>query len=138
MLELLTGVLCFLNIVDTFLKVKDKISSQVDRADAGLLLERIADLLLEVQDDLARGIYPHDKCSEMWSYLKNLERLFIGKLPDADVADLQAQITEAYRVEQLLGQLNCLNDESKQKNLNLLKEVAGAFRAAAVLIKFGK
>lgn len=135
MLEVLTGVLCFLNIVDTVFKVRDKIVSKEDKESTSSLLEAISHLLIEVADSLDKNIYPHDKCSEMHYYLNNLQQVLSNKIDNSKILELEKQIQDAYSVEQLLGQLNQLNVVERNNNINLLKSISGSFKAASTLIK---
>lgn len=135
MLGILSGVLCFLNIVDVTFKVKDKFKGKEEKEGASYFLNKIGDLLNFVAIDLENNIYPHDKCSEMWSYLKGFESVLVNKISAEQLTDLQNQIAEAYRVEKLLGDLNQLSQSDRQKNINLLKSSAGSFYAASTLVK---
>lgn len=135
MLEILTGTLCFLNIIDAVFKIKDKISTKDDKEGASYFLNKIGNLLNSVADDLEKGIYPHDKCSEMWSYLKGFESIMESKISVSERVSLQNEIAKAYQVEKLLGELQQLSDSDRQKNINLLKSCAGSFYAASTLVK---
>lgn len=135
MIEILTGVLCFLNIVDTVFKVKDKLHNKAEKEGASHFLAKIGDLLNSVADDLQNGVYPHDKCSEMWSYLKGFQSIMESKIGVAECTILQDEIGNAYQVEKLLGELNGLSPGDRQKNIAAIKSAAGSFHAASLIIK---
>lgn len=135
MIEVLAGVLCFLNIVDTVFKIKDKINTKDDKEGASHFLNKIGDLLDSVADDLEVSIYPHNKCSEMWSYLKGFESIMESKISVTERVILQNEISQAYQVEKLLGELNQLSPELRQKNIATIKSAAGSFRAASTIIR---
>lgn len=134
MLEVLTGVLCFLNIVDTVFKVRDKIVSLEDKKSASFFLQKIGTTLNEVAASLENNVYPHDKCSEIYSYLINFKTILNDKISTDKIQELDNYISNAYRVEQLLGQLNQLRVDERIENINILKSTAGSFIAASTII----
>lgn len=135
MIEILTGVLCFLNIVDVAFKVKDKFKGQQEKEGASYFLNRIGDLLNAVANDLEKNIYPYDKCSEMQGYLTGFQSVLKNKIPDEQLVYLETQIAQAYQVERLLGELNQMTPALRQVNINTLKNTAGSFYAASTLVK---
>lgn len=134
-MEMLAGVLCFLNIVEVGFKIKERLRGSQEKEGASYFLNKIGELLNSVAIDLERNVYPHDKCTEMWSYLKGFESVLADKLPPEQLKELQGQINEAHRVEKLLGELQNVSNEGRQQNINLLKSTAGSFFAASTLVK---
>ena len=132
-MEILSGILCFLNIVTAIVDFRDRLSSKQDKQTLSDFLCDIGTLLLTVSDDLQAGRYPYDKCSTMYEYLTNMKSVLKGKLPDDELEKLQTWIEESYRVEQLLGQLNQLSSEERQYNIDTLRSISGRFVAFSKL-----
>ena len=128
-MEILSGILCFLNIVTTVDDFRRRLSSKEDKQALSNFLNDIGTLLLSVSGDLQDGRYPHDKCSTMFEYLTNIQSVLKGKLPEDELEKLQTWIEESYRVEQLLGQLNQLSPEERQYNIDTLRSISGRFVA---------
>ena len=132
-MEILSGILCFLNIVTAIVDFRDRLSSKEDKEALSVFLRDVGTLLLSVSDDLQARRYPHDKCAVMFEYLTNMKNVLNGKLPDDELEKLQTWIEESYRVEQLLGQLNQLPPEERQHNVNMLRTISGRFVAFSKL-----
>ena len=128
-MEILSGILCFLNIVTAVDDFRRRLSSKEDKQALSDFLNDIGTLLLSVSGDLQDGRYPHDKCSTMFEYLTNMKSVLKGKLPEDELEKFQTWIEESYRVEQLLGQLNQLSPEERQYNIDTLRSISGRFVA---------
>ena len=128
-MEILSGILCFLNIVTAVDDFRRRLSSKEDKQAISNFLNDIGTLLLSVSGDLQDGRYPHDKCSMMFEYLTNMKSVLKGKLPEDELEKFQTWIEESYRVEQLLGQLNQLSPEERQYNIDTLRSISGRFVA---------
>ena len=133
--EILTGVLCFLNIIDMVLKVKDKLTTKEDKQALSAFLSSIADLLSDVASDLEKNQYPYQKCSMMFGYLNDMKEHLRGKLDADKIDELHKLIEDSFRVEQLFMELNKLSADQKEFNINALKSASGRFAAFSGMIK---
>ena len=134
-MNILPGILCFLNIVDTIFKVKDKVFKPVDRDGISSLLKSIGELLSVVADELEAGRYPHSRCQEMWHYLDDLKAVLNPVLTDPQIVHLTEQIAASYRIEQLAGQLQSIGSSIRAENLLVLRAASGSFTALSNLVK---
>jgi hypothetical protein len=134
-MEILTGVLCFLQIVDLLFKVKDKVTVKEDKESLHQYLKSVGLLLREVAEDFERNMYPHDKCMQMFTHMNYIKTELSGKISEEQLSNLSNLIEQSYRVEQLFGELQNLSEDQKNKNIVLIKTASGAFIATADLIK---
>ena len=109
-------VKAFGEIVDISLKLKDRLLPDLDREGISQLLITISDLLSYVSEELENNRYPHDKCGEMYAYMKAIQNKLEGKLSKEEVENLSNLINVCYQVEQLLGQLNQLDNINREIN----------------------
>lgn len=137
-MDILSGIMCFLNIVNTVFTIKDKISHGKNKENVGQFLIDIGNLLNEVSIEIEQNRYPHDKCSIMFEYMNGLKNALADKMEEEQIITLQSLIEESYRVEQLLGQLNQLTSEEKSYNINMLKSIAGRFIGLGKLVSVSK
>jgi hypothetical protein len=138
MIEILSGIACFLNIVNTVFTIKDKILPAKNKENIGNFLNDIGSLLQEVAIDFEQKKYPHDKCSIMFEYMNGMKNELTDKMNEEKITTLQNLIEESYRVEQLFSQLNQLTDEEKIYNINILKSIAGRFIGLGKLLRLNK
>lgn len=134
-MNILSGILCFLNIIDTVFKVKERLIKPVDKAAASGFLGHIGKLLGEVADELEAGRYPHGMCQEMWHYLDNLKAVLATVVDEVNLQYLVEQIAASYRVEQLTGELHSVDAVAKTENIRVLRSAAGSFTALANIIR---
>lgn len=134
-MSILSGILCFLEIADLALKVKEKFTSKPDKEKYAIFLHLVGELLLDVSNHLEEGRYPHDKCQEMWHYLQELNGVMKVVLTAEQSDHLVAQITEAHRVEQLFGQMSTLSMEEKVEQLQAIRSAVGSFIAVSNLLR---
>lgn len=137
-MELLSGILCFLTIVNTVYTIKDKIVNKDEQKDVAQFLHNVGFLLKEVSSDLENNIYPHDKCAIMFEYLQNIKQALKNKLTIEQLEKLQYNLEESYRVEKLFAELQMLSAQEKLHNINILKSAAGSFIGIAELLRLGK
>lgn len=128
-MEILTGILCLLQITDIILQIKSKITSREEKQDISLLLKNIGDLVESVAEDLEQGIYSHNKCSQMEHFMYSLCNCLKGKIPQKEVDRLVGLMQQSVQVEQLFGQMQQLDEEGKKENINQLRSCAGSFIA---------
>lgn len=134
-MEILTGVLCLLNIVDMLFKVKERFHSKEELDKVSNFLHNIGMLLQEVASDLEQNRYPHEKCAVMHEYMISLKDVLHKKLDPVEVTRLQELIEESYRVEKLLGELNQLGADNRTVNLSIIRTAAGSFLGLSELVK---
>jgi len=135
-MEILSAILCFLQIANISLSLKDKFkTSDTDKEILSNSLLNMGNLLNSVADDLEQGIYPHGKCAEMEIYAHQLKSVLKDKMTVEEVDKLSGYMNESLQVERLLGQLNQLSKEQKQENLKLLRMAAGSFVAYSTVVK---
>lgn len=137
-MEILSGIACFLNIVNAIFTIKDKISAGKNKEDISQFLIDTGNLLNEVADEFEQNRYPHDKCSIMFEFMNGLKNALTDKMDEEQINTLQSLIEESYRVEQLFGQLNQLTNEEKSYNITTLRSTAGRFIGVGQLVKVGK
>lgn len=134
-MEILTGILAFLHIVELLFKLPKQLIPQEQRVAAGDLLIIIGDQLNAIADDLAAHQYPHARCAEMFQYLTKLDNVISPYMSEDEVHRLVNMINECYRVEQLYSQLEQLVPEVHAQNISMLRTAAGTFAAMGNLIK---
>ena len=134
-MEILTGVLAFLHIVELLFKLPKQLVKPEERAAAGDLLISIGQLLNTIADDLAAHNYPHARCAEMFQYLTKLDHVLSPYMSEEEVARLADRISEAFRVEQLYAQLEQLSPMVHAQNIAMLRTAAGTFVASGNLIR---
>lgn len=138
-MEIISGILGFLQIVNLIISLKEKIShSKEETTSLGNLLIDIGNLLFSVSEDLEKNIYPHGKCSQIEVYAQQLECLVKGYLDPKQLDILHEHLQSSLQIEKLLGQLNCLSAEEKLENLNTLKTASGKFVAFGEILKIKK
>lgn len=134
-MEILTGVLAFLHIVELLFKLPKQLIKQEERTAAGDLLITIGNLLNTIADDLAAHQYPHARCAEMFQYLTKLDSILSPYMSDDEADRLVNLINECFRVEQLYTQLEQLAPVVHAQNIAMLRTAAGTFNASGNLIK---
>lgn len=133
-MEILTGILCLLQIADIALKVKDKIVSREEKQSVSVLLKNIGELVDSVAADLEQNVYSHNKCAQMEHFMHNLYSSLKGKLDHGQVDQLAQLMQQSVQVEKLFSQMQQLDDETKKENINLLRSNAGSFTAMSQLV----
>jgi len=128
-MEILTGIMCLLQISDMIFKLKDKISDREEKQRVGALLKDIGELVDSVATDLEQNVYSHNKCAQMEHHMQNLHSCLKGKMPQKQVDKLVQLMQQSVQVEQLFGQIQQLNEKSKLENINRLRHGAGNFTA---------
>lgn len=134
-MELLTGILCLLQIANIIFNLRDKLEMPREEKQAlSKLLINIGNLIEDVSNDLHKNIYPHAKCLEMEMYAIQLKEILTGKVSDEKINKLSELLNESIRVEKLLGELNNISLEAKDKNIELLQMAASSFRTSGEII----
>lgn len=135
-MELLAGILAFLQVAEIAVKIKNEWMNESTEVKKNLaeLYNQIGDLMSEVTDDLQSNIYPHDKCARMAGLLHGFRTALTGKTDEATILRLENILDTASRVEQLLGQLNSCTIENKYQQILALRQAAGTFKAEAMLL----
>ena len=128
-MEILTGIMCLLQITDIIFKLKNKINNQEEKQAVSLLLKNIGELVDSVAIDLEQNIYSHNKCAQMEHHMQNLYSCLKGKIPQEQVDKLVQLMQQSVQVEQLFGQIQQLDKETKLENINRLRQSAGNFTA---------
>lgn len=135
-MEIITGILGFLQIANLVISLKDKLSTSVEeKLVAGDLIINIGHLLMSVSEDLEKNVYPHGKCSQMEVYAHQLKDILKNKLSHQDFDTLQQTLNQSLKVEKLLGELNLIDNQKREQNLNSLKTAAGKFIAFGEILK---
>lgn len=134
-MEILTGILAFLHIVELLFKLPKQLIPEGKRAAAGDLLIIIGNQLNAIADDLAEHQYPHARCAEMFQYLTKLDSILSPYMSEDEINRLIDLVNECYRVEQLYAQLEQLAPVVHAQNIAMLRTAAGTFTAVGNLIK---
>jgi hypothetical protein len=133
-MEILTGILCLLQITEILFKIKEKINSQDEKQKISDLLKGIGNLIESVAADLEQNVYSHNKCSQMEHFMHSLHNCLKGKIAQEQVDKLVQLMQQSVQVEQLFGQMQQLDDVTKKENINQLKSSAGSFIAMSQTI----
>lgn len=133
-MEILTGILCLLQIADISFKVKDRIDNQEEKQTVSALLKNIGDLIDTVAADLEQNMYSHNRCGQMQHYMENLHVSLKGKMSNEQVDRLLELMQQSVQIEQLFGQMQNLDEKTKKENINLLRSAAGNFIAQSQLV----
>jgi len=132
-MEALATISALINIFSKCFDLAKKLN-QEERENMCALLKDIGDLLKEVALDLSSGMYPANKCAQMEIYMQALETFLNGKISEQQKQQIVLWITDAVKIEQLLGQLNGLPEDERKFHLNGLNTLAGKFSATARLL----
>ena len=135
-MEILTGILAFLQIANLVFTLRDKLKTTEDEKAAlseGLI--NIGHLIYSVAEDLNKGQYPGGKCHQMELYAANLESILKNKISEKDLERLREALNQSLNVEKLLGELNSQTPESKNKNIEILEIAGSSFIASGEIIK---
>lgn len=134
-MEVLTAITCLLQIANMIFNLRDKLEMTKEQKQAlSDLLIKIGNLINEVSVDLEKNIYPHTKCLDMEMYAIELKEILTGKISDEKVNKLSELLNESIRVEKLLGELNNISLEAKDKNIELLQMAASSFKTSGEII----
>lgn len=135
-MEIISGILAFLQIANLFFTVREKLELSKDQKQAvGNGLINIGNLIYSVAKDLSQGTYPAGKCHQMEIYAGELTSILDGKLLEKDQTKLIECLNQSLKVERLLGDLNNISLEAKDKNIELLEIAASSFIASGEVIK---
>lgn len=135
-MEVLTTILCLLQIGNLIFSIRDKLEMTKEEKQAlSELLVNIGNLIKDVSYDLEKNVYPHSKCYQMELYANDLKNLLKGKMTEQQVLKLEEYLSESIRVEKLLGELNNLPLENKDRNLEILRMSAVSFITSGEIIK---
>lgn len=135
-MDILTGILAFLQVADLAVKVKNNLFNDTESKNRiADLYDDIGNLMSTVADQLTDGKYPHDKCAQMAGLLYGFKTVLNGKVDASDIERLESILDTASRVEQLFGQLNSCTAETKHYQLLALKQAAGTFKSEAMLLR---
>lgn len=135
-MEILTGILAFLEIASLVFTLRDKLTMTKDEKTVlseGLI--NIGHLIYSVAEDLNQGKYPAGKCHQMELYAANLENILKNKISEKDLQRLKEALNQSLNVEKLLGELNNQTPEIKNKNLEMLEIAGSSFIASGEMIK---
>lgn len=131
-MEIIATIASLLKITEIVLSIRDKLKKN---DEVSYYLHNIGILIESVAVDLTNNNYPHSKCSQMNYYLDNLKFAVKKHLTEEQYLTLQMQLNEAYNVERMFGEYGTMNEELKQKNLNLLQSISGTFIATSETVK---
>jgi hypothetical protein len=133
-MEILTGILCLLQIADITFQIKNKVNGQEEKQRVSTLLENIGELIDSVATDLEQNIYSHNKCSQMEYFMQNLYSCLKGKLSQEEVDNLVQLMQQSTQVEKLFSQMQHLDDIVKKENIDRLRSSAGSFTAMSRIV----
>lgn len=135
-MEILTGILCLLQIANMVFNLRGKLEvSKEDKKLLGETIHNIGVLVDSVADDLEKNIYPHSKCYQMELYANEFKAIVKGKVSEQDMDKLVNLLNESLKVERLLGEMNNISLESKDKNIELLHMAASSFKTSAEILQ---
>lgn len=131
-------------IVDTILNVGQKIFDlrgelakvRHDRKQTVEdFLATIAQTIEDTSMQLKQGAYPHGKCQELLAHSQHMEAAIGDLIGETQARDLGAQLAEAYQIERLYAELNAETDPERHRQLSVLGQAAGQFRATAAFVR---
>lgn len=135
-MEILAGITAFLQIANLIFSIREKLEiTKEEKISLSEGLINIGNLIKSVAEDLNKGIYPAGKCHQMELYAGELKNILDKKISEKDMNRLQDDLQRALHVERLLGELNNISLESKEKNIELLEIAASSFIASGEIIK---
>lgn len=135
-MEILAGITAFLQIANLIFNIRDKLEiPKEDKVTLGDGLINIGNLIRSVAEDLNKGVYPAGKCQQMDLYAGELNNILKGQFSEKDAARLNDYLSQALHVERLLGELNNISLEAKDKNIELLEIAASSFIASGEIVK---
>lgn len=135
-MEILTAIACLLQIANMIFNLRDRLELTKEQKQAlSELLNNIGSLINHVSLDLEKNIYPRDKCLQMEIYANELKNILNKKMKDDDIDKLSKLLDESIKVERLLGELNNLSFENRDKNLELLRMASSSFVTSGEIIK---
>jgi hypothetical protein len=133
-----------LKIIATILSVAQKLfglKGELSKAKAerkqrvSEFLSGIAQTIEDTAGSLRQGNYPHAKCQELLSHSQTMESAIGDLIGTQQAADLGRQLHEVWEIERLYGQLEGKPPEEKTRNLAVMDQAAGLFRATAAYVR---
>ena len=136
-MEILSTISSLLSIGELYVSLREALSIKPNRDTISAWFKELSELLIQINESLANGRYPHDKCAQVQFYLTAFHGMLKrDKNLDEKMSEMALNlIDDACRVEKLLGQLNHLNKEDKEYNHAKLLEAAGTFAGISDYIK---
>lgn len=98
-------------------------------------LSELAAIIEDVSANLRLGKYPHGSCQELLTHAEALESVIGDLVGKRKAANLAAQLKEVWEIERLHSELGKKTAGARAKNLEVLDQAAGLFRATAALVR---
>lgn len=98
-------------------------------------LASIAQSIEDASAELKQGTYPHGKCQELLTHSQHMEAAIGDLVGQAEATQLSAQLAEVYEIERLHAELGSETDPERQRQLSVLDQAAGQFRATAAFVR---
>ena len=131
-------------IIDTIFNVGQKLfglrnelakARQSRKQTVADFLATIAQTIEEASAQLNQGTYPHGKCQELLSHSQHMEAAIGDLIGEAQAKDLGSQLAEVYEIERLHAELSGDTDSQRHRQLSVLDQAAGQFRATAAFVR---
>lgn len=98
-------------------------------------LSTIAQTIEDTSAQLKQGNYPHGKCQELLVHSQHMEAAIGDLIGESQAKDLGAQLAEVCQIERLHAELGADTDSERHRQLSVLDQAAGQFRATAAFVR---
>ena len=98
-------------------------------------LSELAQIIEDVSASLSQKIYPHGKCQELLTHADSLEESIGDLIGKKKAASLALQLREVWEIERLHDELGKKTKAARARNLHVLDQAAGLFRATAAQVR---
>jgi hypothetical protein len=98
-------------------------------------LASIADNIENTSRELKLGKYPHGTCQIMLTHSEQMVPTIGDLITDKKAGQLADQLKEIWKIEQLYNELQSKSQTERERNLQVLDQAGGLFRATSEIIK---
>jgi len=98
-------------------------------------LNSIGKNIEDASTSLKQGIYPHGTCQMLLTHSQQIESSIGDLVGNQQAAELGSQLHEVWQIERLHSELGSQPQEERKRNLQVLDQAAGLFRATAEIVR---
>ena len=111
---------------------------QARKKQVAKFLSELAQIIEDVSASLSKSIYPHGKCQELLTHANALEEAIGDLIGQKKAVSLARQLREVWEIEKLHDELGKKTEAARAKNLHVLDQAAGLFRATAAQVRVSR
>jgi len=123
------------SLANGFLSLKEKLFPRHKKDAIADWLDKVSHALLELEQELRNGNYPHEKCAYLRYCLNAMIDMLNAYLSSTEIDNLYGLAEQSYQVERLFYELKNMSNEDREMNLAKILEAAGTFKACSDILK---